>query len=121
MKLVFTLLLATVAVAQTPVPKPSTCKPNGEGCVTIPTPTSNYIVTTAPSRPDLEVKDALAKDGSHTVIITDSGNHWRCIITGSVPVHPGNSWYRELSSFTLVCFDTKLVSEPTPPSAKEGK
>jgi hypothetical protein len=90
------------------------------GWVATPTPTSNYIVA-APSRPDLTLEDALAKDGSHTVTITDFGNHWRCIITGSVPAHSGNSWHTELSSLTLVCFDTEQVSEPMPPSAKEGK
>jgi hypothetical protein len=87
----------------------SDCTKNPEACIA-------YFKPMPP--PDMDVTELLAADGTHTVTISDPSNHWRCIVTSTTPVLPGNTLHTEASSITLVCFDTKLIAEPPPAPAK---
>ena len=81
---------------------PTDCTKNPETCIA--------LITTNPVHPDLTTADSYA-NGVHTYTIIDPDNHWRCLITSTTQAHPGNAIHTELSSFTLVCYDTKPAAQ----------
>jgi hypothetical protein len=106
-----------------PTPKPAPfqiCGMDGKNCHTL-NASSNITFSAATPPADMSVLNATdAKTGVHTITITDPGNHWRCLVTSTVPVHPGNVLHTEMSAFTMTCFDaTELDPVPTKPHSAE--
>lgn len=58
------------------------------------------------------------KDGVHTISVIDPNNHWRCVVSSTVPAHPGNPLHAEMTSFTLVCMDINGMEPATPVPSK---
>ena len=105
-----TFIAQNAAKLPTPAPKPE---------VSGITMGTGWTTVSSPEPPaDLSVSNATdAKTGVHTITISDPDNHWRCVVTSTVPVHPVNPLHTEISAFTMTCFDATGL-DPVPAKSK---